>query len=441
MEALWFAQRAALRCLSRQHPDWSQEELAAEIGRSRSWVAKWLTRFKDTAPDDLAVLSSRSRARHTPPPSTPQPIVERILALRDEPPEHLRRVPGPKALLYYLPRDSQAQALGVPLPRSTRTIWKILRAHGRIALDLPRRHRPLEPRAPLAEVQADFKDASTVPADPDGKQRHVVETLNFVDAGTSILLSAQVNADYHAETAFDAVLTFLRKYGLPKRLTFDRDPRWVGSASGRDFPSAFVRFLLCVGVEPNICPPRRPDKNPYVERYHRAYGEECLQVLRPGTEEEVREATDAFSVHYNPERPNQARSCGNRPPRVAYPELPTLPTLPEAVDPDAWLAQIHGQAFARRVQPNGSVEVDRRPYYIKQTLAGQQVLLVVNAPEQVFHVLLGHVVVKSVAIKGLVGQPLPFDEYAARMREEARSEYRRWLQQHRGWRQASLWAS
>jgi hypothetical protein len=27
------------------------------------------------------------------------------------------------------------------------------------------------------------------------------------------------------------------------------------------------------------------------------------------------------------------------------------------------------------------------------------------------------------------------------MREEARSEYRRWLQQHRGWRQGSLWAS
>ena len=43
--------------------------------------------------------------------------------------------------------------------------------------------------------------------------------------------------------------------------------------------------------------------------------------------------------------------------------------------------------------------------------------------------------------KGLFGQPLPFDKYAARMREEARSEYRRWLQQHRSWRQSSLWAS
>lgn len=200
MEAEWFTQRATLRCLACQHPTWTQDELAAWIGRSRSWVAKWLARLKDTAPDDLTVLHARSRARHTPPPATPKAVVERILSIRDEPPEHLRQVPGPKAILYYLPRDAEAQALGVPLPRSTRTIWKILRAHGRIALDLPRRHRPLEPRAPLEEVQVDFKGASTVPADPDGKQQHVVETLNFVDAGTSILLSAQVNADYHARS-------------------------------------------------------------------------------------------------------------------------------------------------------------------------------------------------------------------------------------------------
>lgn len=441
MEALLFSQRAALRCLARQHPDWSQAELAATLGRSRSWAVKWLARLKDTALDDLAVLHARSRARHTPPPSTPKAVVERILAIRDEPPEHLHRVPGPKAILYYLPRDSVAQALGVPLPRSTRTIWKILRAHGRIELEQPRRHQPLPPRDPMEEIQVDFKDDVTVPADPDGKRQHVVETLNFVDVGTSSLLLAEVSKEFHAETALDSVVDFLRRYGRPKRLTFDRDPRWVGSASGRDFPSALVRFLLCLEIEPNICPPHHPQDNCHVERYHRAYGEECLQVFRPGSEEEVREVTDAFLIHYNWERPNQARSCGNRPPRVAFPTLPSGPALPEQVNPDAWLAHIHGRAYARRVQPKGTVEVDRHAYYIKQALAGQEVVLVVNAPECRFEVLLGKEPVKSVAIKGLVGQLLPFDEYAARMREEARSEYRRWLQQHRGWRQGTLWAS
>ncbi len=441
MEALWISQRAALRCLARQHPDWTQTELATAIGRSRSWVTKWLARLNAAAPEDLSVLYSRSRARHTPPTSTPPAVVERLLALRDDPPEHLRRVPGPRALLYYLHRDVAALALDVPLPRSTRTIWKVLRRHGRIALDAPRRRQPLVRPAPLEEVQTDFKDATTVPADPEGKRQHVVEVCNFVDAGTSILLSAQVSADYHAETAFDAVLTFLRQYGRPKKLTFDRDPRWVGSASGRDFPSALVRFLLCLGIEPHVCPPHHPQANAFVERYHRAFNEECLQFAKPGTEAAVREATEAYLVHYNTERPNQARSCGNVPPRVAFPTLPVLPALPEEVDPDCWLAQVDGRAFARMVQPNGAVVVDHRSYYIQQALAGRQVALVVKAPERVFDVLLGQERLKAVSIKGLVGQPLPFEEYVARLREEARSEYRRWVQAHRGGQFARRWAS
>jgi hypothetical protein len=117
----------------------------------------------------------------------------------------------------------------------------------------------LPPREPLEEVQLDFQDASSVPADPEGKQQHVVEILNFVDAGTSILLNAQVHQDFHAETAFEAVVQFLRKYGLPAMLTFDRDSRWVGSASRRDFPSALRRFLLCLDSEPNVCP-REPTR-------------------------------------------------------------------------------------------------------------------------------------------------------------------------------------
>jgi hypothetical protein len=110
------------------------------------------------------------------------------------------------------------------------------------------------------------KRARPVRRGADGKGLHLQYLAsglpnNFVDAGTSTLLSAQVHSDFHAETALDAVLAFLRHWGRPSKLTFDRDPRWVGSASGRDFPSALVRFLLCLEIDPNICPPRRPDKN------------------------------------------------------------------------------------------------------------------------------------------------------------------------------------
>jgi len=89
-------------------------------------------------------------------------------------------------------------------------------------------------------------------------------------------------------------------------MTFDRDTRWVGSYGLRHFPSAFCRFLLCLGIQPTICPPRRPDKNAYVERLHRTLNQEWGLVHLPSTLGEVREATKSFLWHDNQERPQEA---------------------------------------------------------------------------------------------------------------------------------------
>ncbi len=175
-------------------------------------------------------------------------VEERIVEMRLSPPENLNRVPGPRALLYYLPRDPEVQALQVPLPHSTRTVWKILHKHGCILERPTPKKRPLEPREPLEEIQMDFKDVSTVPSSEsqEGKHQHIVEVCNFLDAGTSALLSAQAREDFHAQTAMQAVIDFLRVYGRPPMMTFDRDPRWVGSSSGRDF--LIERYVACYSV-------------------------------------------------------------------------------------------------------------------------------------------------------------------------------------------------
>lgn len=298
MEETWRRDRVLLDQLLRRHPDWSIPQLAAEVGRSISWVKTWRKRLGESASTGEDRYSSHSRAHHAPYYRWDSRVEDRIVALRESPPENLKRVPGPKALLYYLPRDPDLQELGVPLPRSTRTIWKILHKHQMIAKPREVKRKPLPPRDPLEEVQMDFKDVSTVPTSesPQGKKQHVVEVCNFVDAGTSRLLMAYASEDFHAQTAMQTVITFLQEYGCPPIMTFDRDPRWVGSSSGRDFPSALRRLLLCLGIHPNICPPHRPDKNPYVERYHKTYGQECLDVFRPGTLEQVREVTETGSA-------------------------------------------------------------------------------------------------------------------------------------------------
>jgi hypothetical protein len=255
-EADLIAKWAALRWLVQQHPEWTHQDLADALDLSRPWVSKWLQRLRQTDPDDVMALHSRPCARHTPPVSiASQPtVVQRILEIRAEPPENLQRVPGPEAILYYLHRDPALKHAGVRLPRSQTTVWKILHQAGCIEQDRRRKPRPLELREPGEEVQFDLKDASSVLADPEGKRQHVVEIANFVDAGTSIWLHHQVGSDFDAEALFEVVVQFLHQHGLPGMLTFDNDPRFVGSASGRDFPSALVRFLWCVGVTQSADP-------------------------------------------------------------------------------------------------------------------------------------------------------------------------------------------
>src|SRR6266566_146814 len=166
----------------------------------------------------------------------------------------------------------------------------------------------------------------------------------------------------------------------------------------------------------------RPDKNCYVERLHRTYKEECLLVHRPATVEQVREVTEQFRAHYNQERPHQGRACGNVPPRMAYPVLPTLPPVPAQVDPDRWLQSLQGGAFVRTVRSDGTVSVDDVRYYVSRDLAGRAISLIVNASDKVFEVLLGVKRIKRLPIKGLYGQLLPFEEYVTLMRQEAHSD-------------------
>lgn len=342
MEAVYYAARGNLRRLMRLHPQWTHQQYAEAVGMSRGWVKKWKKRLAEAEPEDEQVLHSLSRARQHPPERLSQSVVDRIIQMRDEPPEGLRRTPGPKALLYYLPRDEQVQ--GERLPRSSRTIYRLLQQAERIAQRLPHVQEDRSRPAPMSQWQLDFKDASTVPPEVDGKQQHVVEVLNVVDEGTSVLVDAQVSTTFHAETTVEAVADLFVRRGLPQVVRLDRDVRFVSSPSGSDFPSALVRFCECLGVGVRLCDPHHPEQNGFVERYHRTYQQECLAVERPGSVEQVREVTAAFGQHYNDERPHQGHSCGNRP--LAWPLRP----CPRCQRSPIWSTLIAGLHMVRKVR-------------------------------------------------------------------------------------------
>src|SRR5260370_22379017 len=126
MEAQWQADRSAFRDLLSTRPDLTLKEMAQRLGRSYSWAKKWSKRLAQASADDVSVLHSQSRARHTPFPTWDPLVLTRLEQIRLLPPDGLQRTPGPKAILYSLPRDPDLLNQAVLLPSSASTVWEVL---------------------------------------------------------------------------------------------------------------------------------------------------------------------------------------------------------------------------------------------------------------------------------------------------------------------------
>ncbi len=155
MSTSYYADRINVYFLVQQHPEWSHQEYADALHRSKSWADKWCFRLQRVPRGDLEALHQialgQSRARKQPPERIAPEIEAEILAIRDEPPEGLRRTPGPRAILYSLPRRLTLWESHLRLPTSTRTVYQILKRNQRIAARPPRPEPSDLPRpAPLS---------------------------------------------------------------------------------------------------------------------------------------------------------------------------------------------------------------------------------------------------------------------------------------------------
>src|SRR6266705_6244742 len=114
-------------------------------------------RFREEVAAGVAleeVCQGHSRARKHPPAQTHALVVEQILAIRDQPPEGLRRVPGQEAIRYYLQRNPALPFFQLPVP-SCKTIYRVLKRHQRIPERGKPVHQPLESPKPMSVWQLD----------------------------------------------------------------------------------------------------------------------------------------------------------------------------------------------------------------------------------------------------------------------------------------------
>lgn len=259
----------------------------------------------------------------------------------------------------------------------------------------------------------------------EGKQQHVVELLNVVDRGTSILVESLPDDDYNEESTVIAPTDIFSANGLPSQIRMDRDSRLVASWTMDGFPSALVRYLLCLGIQVAVCPPRRPDLKPFVERFNRTVAYECLQIALPDSLEATKPVISAYKAFYNAERPHQGSACQNQPPYTAFPALPARRSLPTSLDADGWLNTVDKQPFRRRITAQGTVSVDTDRYYIGRQFKGRYAVLWVDAPQRQLQVELAGQVIKTLPLKCLLGGNMPFADYFELICGQARSEARR----------------
>ncbi len=226
MDDEWELDRIKLFYLMKDHPDWSIARLAKELKRSLSWVKKWRKRFREAQQKGIHLFKSQSRAPKTRPKRLSMRVRNAILSFRDQLKDVYNRVVGSEIILYHLHQDRLLQ--DEYLPRSSRTITLVLKEGGRIPTRV-KEHHPVGRPEPMKHWELDF-----------GQMADKAEFLSVVDRGTSILVNTQSERHYTAETALLALYQLFILNGLPDKLRFDRDPRFVGGWGMDDYPSSVL---------------------------------------------------------------------------------------------------------------------------------------------------------------------------------------------------------
>lgn len=253
-----------------------QTHIARALGKSRHWVAYWISRYHPARPEES--LANRSRAPQEPhskwPPEVRQPaLTSRRWRLAKERPGYQYALIGAEAIHYEL------RALGcIPTP-PPRTIHYWLQAGGLIP-------------EPPSEKEAAEKSTKLYPY-PD---QAIVNALHQIDLKGPLYLAGLSQKHYlgalrdyrskgvflaatrnrQAQTIANFLVAAWQQRGLPQVLQMDNALEFRGS---NRYPRSFgkvVRLCLAVGVTPLFIPPHEPWRNGFIENFNSLAARLCL---------------------------------------------------------------------------------------------------------------------------------------------------------------------
>ena len=278
----------------------SYRAVAAQVGRSKSWVATQVHRFREGG---YEALSKRSTAPHHRPGQTPPEVEDEIVALRKWLTEEGLDA-GPKTIEYHL----SARHASSP---SRSTVHRVLTRRGFVTAQPQKRPKSSWLRFESALANECWQADMTHWTLAGGVE---VEILDFVDDYSRMVTAAVA---VPVATAADVVATFYKAAGLwgfPASMLTDNGG--IFTAQFRGGRCGFETELAALGIVSKHGRPYHPQTQGKIERFHKTLKRWLRKQPRAATISELQGQLDFFVRYYNEERPHSAR--GMIPPRVAW---------------------------------------------------------------------------------------------------------------------------
>jgi transposase InsO family protein len=277
---------------------------AAEYGFGRQHLQRLLQRYRDGG---LEAVEPRSRRPHRNPGRMPEPVRERIVALRTGLSAQGLDA-GPVTIAWHLGRE------GLPVP-STSTIRRVLHAAGLVVPEPHKRPRSswlrFEATAPNELWQSDVTHWRLA----DGSE---VEICSWLDDHSRYLLGCTA---FGRVSGDDVVATFTTAgdtYGWPAATLTDNGAVYTSRFTGGR--NAFESLLAYLGIRQKNGAPGHPQTQGKIERFHQTLKRWLGQQPAARTLAELQAQLDAFRIAYDEQRPH--RAIGRVTPGEAYRATP-----------------------------------------------------------------------------------------------------------------------
>ena len=346
---------------------------AGEVGRTRQWLSKWLTRFDA---EGLEGLESRSRAPHRSANATPPKVCERILEIRDRLEAHPFANRGAEAIRYEMLTAGDAVA------PSKATIERVLSRAGRTVKDPGSSKSPQSRPLPVVSDPGVWQQIDWV--GPRWLARRVrFSSLHLVDVGGGGAAAAPYPNEQLTNTP--GFLTEVAWPALSIPLHLQTDGAFVAQPpylDPRPF-NIFVRCCLFFGVEVIISPPEELGWQNWVESFNGLWQNRTIRRHTYHSITDVQHGSDRFIDYYLWHKPHPRLSRhrhGTRfPGKLVELNRAQLRFPPEefnVADHTDRNGRLHiplarGRlTYLRRVQPGGVINISRSHYPVPDSLTG-----------------------------------------------------------------------